>query len=78
MKLSYEDFEKIIIELFAEKYDEPLNDVLFFADNLRNSSDYLQSLYIESVEEYEKGNHNFEDNYLSNQPVRLLELIYSN
>lgn len=76
-KLTYNEFEKRIIKLFSDKYNEPLEDVSIFINEMKKrDDDYIETLYLEAIEDYNDQEHNFEDEYLLNQSVRLLELIY--
>jgi hypothetical protein len=76
-KLTYNEFENKISQLFSDRYNEPLEKVRNFIKELKKrDDDYIETLYIEAIEDYTDKEHNFEDEYLLNQSVRLLELIY--
>lgn len=80
--VSFEEFEKRVIELLLETYGDSKSEtekLLDLVERLQaeDDNDYIKSLYSDSCYRYDRfGGTAFNDQDLINQPVRLIYLLY--
>ena len=78
--MTYEEFEKRVIELFLDsgEYATPDEKLNFINEELLvNDSAFIKNLYEEAYYNCVRyGEHVFTDDGLMNQPVRILEMLY--